>query len=160
MAFYPCSNSVLTDTYSIVRNGIFDMGETHKNRYVNANVLPAGGMSHIYNGIIYRTNGTPSITFNAANNCLYVVKFEVVSPSWQTGWGNGAQMVFGGSARYWNGTSYYQTNCGSSVSVQDAAYTGHVAGYVIGNGSNVTVSWPIAWGYYKRGLIDLYQINW
>lgn len=157
MAFFLCGNSVPTQTYSISRNGSYDMGEMHKNRYVNVNIAPVSGISQIYRGEINMgLTNPPSVTFTAANNCLYVAHFRAVSYGTDVGWNGGANLTFGGSARYWNTPGYQgQSNAGGNM-----VYNSSAAAYVIGNGSNVSITWPITRGFIRFCVIDLYQINW
>ena len=160
MAFYPCSNSVPTQTYSISRNGTYDMGQTHKYRYVTANVLPTGGVSYIYRGEFpgvgtSSRSSTASVTFTASNNYQYLVHFRWVAKENTYGWESSSNLVFGGSARYWThtGTSG-QSNLGGV-----AAYNASTSAYIIGNGSNVSVTWTYR-SAYGGVVIDIYQINW
>lgn len=159
MAFYPCSNSVPTETYSISRNGTYDMGQTHKYRYVAANVLPSGGMSCIYRGEFPRSKSganSASVTFNGANNYQYAVHFRYVSSDKSLGWGGASALAFGGSARYWTHTGVSgQSNVGGHC-----AYTGSTCAFVIGNGSNVSVTWNYNSSFDCAIIIEIYQINW
>jgi hypothetical protein len=156
MAFYFCGNSVPTETYSVTRNGSYDMGEGHKNRYVNVAVSPTGGLSQIYRGELGMFSQSPSVSFTAANNCLYVAHFRAVSYDTTLGWTRGANLTFGGSARYWNTPGYL----GQSNANGNMAYNASAAAYVIGNGSSVSITWPVTRGFMRFCVIDLYQINW
>lgn len=165
MAFYPCGNGVYTKTYSLSRNGTFDMGEIHEYRYVNANVLPAGGMSLIYRGEFPGNHNTnpASVTFNAVNNGLYVIHLRWVSKNNSQGWeGRGScRLSFGGSARYWNYVPpTEQSNARSGGDQYGMAYNASQCAYVVGNGSNVTVNWYYNMGWGNAAVIEIYRVNW
>ena len=165
MAFYPCSNSVPTQTYSVSRNGTYDMGQTHKYRYVSVNVLPAGGLSKLYYNefVADHVDGTggvgretPSITFTAANNGLYYIVFRYVGSSERSDWPNRGSIAFGGSARYWTNIVDEHTNCARYP--RYVVYNSQAVAYVIGNGSNVSVTWNVQYNTFMT--VSLYQINW